>query len=269
MNVRGISREPSGSVTRALKAREVSSRELSAVALARIGAAAGALNSFITVVPELALAAADRADARLARGEGGPLTGIPFAHKDIFCTAGIRTTCGSRMLADFVSPYDATAVERLAAAGVVTVGKTNMDEFAMGSSNETSWFGPVRNPWDRERSPGGSSGGSAAAVAAGLVPAATGTDTGGSIRQPAALVGMRYQRPFDIVPMPDDKDHSVIVPGEFVTAEDGSGIVHMAPAFGADDYAAGQRNGLAFVQPVDTRGQFPEGTPVVGIPGAG
>ena len=182
-------------LSKALAARQVSSRELTAAALARISAADGALNSFITLVPELALAAADRADARLARGEGGPLTGIPFAHKDIFCTAGIRTTCGSKMLANFVSPYDATAVERLAAAGIVTVGKTNMDEFAMGSSNETSWFGPVRNPWDRDRSPGGSSGGSAAAVAAGLVPAATGTDTGGSIRQPAALVGITGFKP--------------------------------------------------------------------------
>jgi aspartyl-tRNA(Asn)/glutamyl-tRNA(Gln) amidotransferase subunit A len=182
-------------LSRALAARQVSSRELTAAALARISAAEVALNSFITLVPELALAAADRADNRLARGEGGPLTGIPFAHKDIFCTAGIRTTCGSKMLANFVSPYDATAVEQLAAAGIVTVGKTNMDEFAMGSSNETSWFGPVRNPWDLDRSPGGSSGGSAAAVAAGLVPAATGTDTGGSIRQPAALVGITGFKP--------------------------------------------------------------------------
>ncbi len=179
----------------ALRARQVSSRELTAAALKRIAAASEKLNSFITVAPELALAAADRADVVLSKDGGGPLTGIPFAHKDIFCTAGIRTTCGSRMLADFVSPYDATVVERLAAAGIVTVGKTNMDEFAMGSSNETSWFGPVRNPWDRDRSPGGSSGGSAAAVAAGLVPAATGTDTGGSIRQPAALVGITGFKP--------------------------------------------------------------------------
>ena len=179
----------------ALRARQVSSRELTAAALGRIGVADQALNSFITLTPERALAAADAADARLARGEGGPLTGIPFAHKDIFCTAGVLTTCASKMLANFVSPYDATVVERLGAAGIVVVGKTNMDEFAMGSSNETSWFGPVRNPWDPERSPGGSSGGSAAAVAAGLVPAATGTDTGGSIRQPASLVGITGFKP--------------------------------------------------------------------------
>jgi aspartyl-tRNA(Asn)/glutamyl-tRNA(Gln) amidotransferase subunit A len=179
----------------ALRRREVSSRELTTAALARIEAGDPALNSFISVTPELALAAADRADARLARGEGGPLTGLPFAHKDIFCTAGVRTTCGSKMLADFVAPYDATVVARLADAGIVAVGKTNMDEFAMGSSNETSYFGPVRNPWDPQRSPGGSSGGSAAAVAAGLVPAATGTDTGGSIRQPAALVGITGFKP--------------------------------------------------------------------------
>ena len=178
-----------------LSARRVSSRELVEASLAAIERRDPVLNSFITVTPEPALAAADRADALLSRGKGGPLTGIPFAHKDIFCTAGVLTTCASRMLANFVSPYDATVVERLAAAGLVTVGKTNMDEFAMGSSNETSHFGPVANPWDLQRSPGGSSGGSAAAVAAGLVPAATGTDTGGSIRQPAALTGITGLKP--------------------------------------------------------------------------
>ena len=178
-----------------LRARRVSSRELVEASLAAIARHDSALNAFITVTPEPALAAADRADALLARGEGGPLTGIPFAHKDIFCTAGVLTTCASRMLANFISPYDATVVERLAAAGLVTVGKTNMDEFAMGSSNETSHFGPVANPWDLARSPGGSSGGPAAAVAAGLVPAATGTDTGGSIRQPAALTGLTGLKP--------------------------------------------------------------------------
>ena len=190
-----MSRRTITELGRALRAREVSSRELAAAALARIEAADGDLNSFISVEPAMALAAADRADQQLARGEGGPLTGIPFAHKDIFCTAGVKTTCASTMLADFIPPYDATVVSRLAEAGIVMLGKTNMDEFAMGSSNETSFFGPVRNPWDLHRSPGGSSGGSAAAVAAGLVPAATGTDTGGSIRQPAALTGITGLKP--------------------------------------------------------------------------
>ncbi len=182
-------------LSRLLRKREVSSRELVQQCLQEIERHNGDLNAFITVTAEQALTAADAADARLARGEGGPLTGIPFAHKDIFCTRGVRTTCGSKMLEQFVAPYDATVVERMAAAGLVMVGKTNMDEFAMGSSNETSFFGPVRNPWDRERSPGGSSGGSAAAVAAGLVPAATGTDTGGSIRQPAAMTGITGFKP--------------------------------------------------------------------------
>jgi aspartyl-tRNA(Asn)/glutamyl-tRNA(Gln) amidotransferase subunit A len=183
-------------LSRALRDRAVTSRALTESCLERIGRLDRSLNAFITVTADTALAAADAADARLARGgDAGPLTGVPFAYKDIFCARGVRTTCGSKMLENFVAPYDAAVVERLAAAGVVMIGKTNMDEFAMGSSNENSFFGPARNPWDLERSPGGSSGGSAAAVAAGLVPAATGTDTGGSIRQPAALCGITGLKP--------------------------------------------------------------------------
>jgi len=179
----------------ALSERRISSVELTRLFLARIASLNPKLNAFITVDEAGALAAARRADERRARGEAGPLEGIPVAHKDIFCTRGMRTTCGSRMLADFVSPYDAHVVERFAAAGAVLLGKTNMDEFAMGSSNETSYFGAVRNPWDLQRVPGGSSGGSAAAVAGRLTPAATGTDTGGSIRQPAALTGVCGLKP--------------------------------------------------------------------------
>jgi len=178
-----------------LRARRVSSVELARHFLARIARLDPGLNSFISVTEEQAIAAAAAADRRLAAGDAGPLTGIPLAHKDIFCTRGVKTSCGSRMLDNFISPYDATVVERLARAGVVTLGKTNMDEFAMGSSNETSWYGPVRNPWNVARVPGGSSGGSAAAVAARLAPAATGTDTGGSIRQPAALCGLTGLKP--------------------------------------------------------------------------
>jgi aspartyl-tRNA(Asn)/glutamyl-tRNA(Gln) amidotransferase subunit A len=178
-----------------LKARQFSATELARAFLERIGRAQAQLNAFITVEDDTVLASAAAADRALADGSAGPLTGLPIAHKDIFCAAGSRTTCGSRMLANFVAPYDATVVARLRAAGVVMLGKTNMDEFAMGSSNETSHFGPVRNPWDRARVPGGSSGGSAAAVAARLAPAATGTDTGGSIRQPAALCGITGVKP--------------------------------------------------------------------------
>ncbi len=172
-----------------LERGEFTAVELTGALLARIGQYDPALNAFITVLGDAALAAAARADRQRSAGSAGPLCGLPLVHKDIFCMRDVRTTCGSRMLENFVSPYDATVVERLADAGAVVLGKSNMDEFAMGSSNETSWFGPVRNPWDPERSPGGSSGGSAAAVAARLAPAATGTDTGGSIRQPAALTG--------------------------------------------------------------------------------
>jgi len=178
-----------------LRAGHVSSVELTREYLARIERYQGELNAFISITSEAALSQAADADKRRAAGTAGPLTGIPIAHKDIFCTQGEKTTCGSRMLAEFVSPYDATVVERLRSAGVVMLGKTNMDEFAMGSSNETSYFGPVRNPWDVTRVPGGSSGGSAAAVAARLVAAATATDTGGSIRQPAALCGVTGLKP--------------------------------------------------------------------------
>jgi len=178
-----------------LRAKEFSSAELAKLYLDRIEKAQGALNAFVSVTREQALAAAAAADRALASGSGGPLTGLPIAHKDIFCTDGVRTTCGSRMLDNFVAPYDATVVTKLKAAGCVMLGKTNMDEFAMGSSNETSYYGPVRNPWNPSMVPGGSSGGSAAAVAARLVPGATATDTGGSIRQPAALCGVTGLKP--------------------------------------------------------------------------
>jgi len=178
-----------------LRSKQFSATELARHFIARSEAHNGLLNGYITLTPERALADAAAADASLANGQAGPLTGIPLAQKDIFCTDGIRTTCGSRMLKNFVSPYDATVVERLAAAGTVLLGKTNMDEFAMGSSNETSHFGLVRNPWDTDRVPGGSSGGSAAVVSARLAPVATGTDTGGSIRQPAALTGISGIKP--------------------------------------------------------------------------
>ncbi len=178
-----------------LKAGSYSSLELTQSLLKRISEAQPRLNAFISIESERALAAAAAADKLRAAGKAGPLTGLPIAHKDIFCAAGSRTTCGSKMLANFVSPYDATVVAKLNQAGVVVLGKTNMDEFAMGSSNETSHFGPVHNPWDLKRVPGGSSGGSAAAVAARLVPAATATDTGGSIRQPAALCGVTGMKP--------------------------------------------------------------------------
>jgi len=179
----------------ALAAGRISSVELTRLFLDRIAGPGAPLNAFITFDPERSLVQARAADRRIAAGAAGPLTGIPIAHKDIFVAEGWPSTCASRMLANFVSPYDAHVIERFNAAGAVILGKTNMDEFAMGSSSEASWYGAVRNPWDTGRVPGGSSGGSAAAVAARLAPAATGTDTGGSIRQPAALCGVCGLKP--------------------------------------------------------------------------
>lgn len=183
-------------LSQALTAKKISSVELSTLFLDRIERLNPDINAFVTVDRDKSLAMARAADARIASGTAGPLTGIPVAQKDIFCAEGWTTTCGSKMLANFVSPYDATVIRKMhTEAGLVSLGKTNMDEFAMGSSNETSYFGPVKNPWDRARVPGGSSGGSAAAVAARLAPAATGTDTGGSIRQPAALCNLTGLKP--------------------------------------------------------------------------
>ncbi len=182
-------------IAQGLAAKKFSSVELTQSLLARIAQMDPQLNSFITVTQDSALLQAQAADARRAAGETGALLGAPLAHKDLFCTQGIRTSCGSKMLDNFTAPYDATVVAKLAAAGAVSLGKTNMDEFAMGSANESSHYGAVKNPWNLEHVPGGSSGGSAAAVAARLLPAATGTDTGGSIRQPAALTNLTGLKP--------------------------------------------------------------------------
>ena len=176
-----------------IQGKQLSATELAELYLARIGASD--LNAFISIDPALTLEQARAADDRIAKGEAGELTGLPIAPKDIVVTRGWRSTAGSKMLANYSSPFDATVVEQFHKAGMVTLGKLNCDEFAMGSSNENSFFGPVKNPWDKNAVPGGSSGGSAAAVAAGLTPAATGTDTGGSIRQPAALCGITGIKP--------------------------------------------------------------------------
>ncbi len=178
-----------------LTARKISSVELTQTYLDRIAAHNPVYNAYITVDAKTSLAQARAADALIAQGAAQPLTGIPIAQKDIFCAKGWRTTCGSKMLGDFIAPYDAHVIEQFNNAGAVNLGKTNMDEFAMGSSNETSYFGPVRNPWNQNAVPGGSSGGAASAVAARLCAAATGTDTGGSIRQPAALCGITGIKP--------------------------------------------------------------------------
>ncbi|MDY7025156.1 MAG: Asp-tRNA(Asn)/Glu-tRNA(Gln) amidotransferase subunit GatA [Pseudomonadota bacterium] len=182
-------------LTQGLASKQFSSQELTEHYLARIQRHDDKINSFITVTPELALAQAKAADEQIASGQASALTGIPIAHKDIFCTDGVKTSCGSKMLDNFIAPYESTVTQQCQQAGLVALGKVNMDEFAMGSSNESSFYGPAKNPWNLEHVPGGSSGGSAAAIAAGLAPLATGTDTGGSIRQPAAFCGISGIKP--------------------------------------------------------------------------
>ena len=182
-------------LSKLLHDKKISSKELTQHFLNRIETTDKTLNSFITVTSEQALKQAENADKKIASGEAHPLTGIPIAQKDIFCTKEVKTTCGSKMLNNFIAPYNATVIEKCNDAGMVMLGKTNMDEFAMGSSNETSFYGPVKNPWDLSCTPGGSSGGAAACVAARISPIATGTDTGGSIRQPAALSGITGLKP--------------------------------------------------------------------------
>lgn len=191
----GLHSKTIAELAQGLRDKEYSATELAQHYLARIESTNDDLNAVVTVTEEQALASARQADAALAADNAGPLTGIPLLHKDIFCTDGVRTACGSKMLDRFIAPYDATVVSKLSRAGMVMLGKTNMDEFAMGSSNETSFYGAVKNPWDTARVPGGSSGGSAAAMAARLAPVTTGTDTGGSIRQPAALCGVTGLKP--------------------------------------------------------------------------
>ena len=195
MTTSDIHRMTLSQLKRNLEAKNLSSREITESFLKRISETNKSLNAFITITEEQAVSESVEADEIIANGKAKSLTGLPFAHKDLFCTDGILTTCASKMLSNFVPPYDATVVKRLKDAGIIMIGKTNMDEFAMGSSNETSYYGNVSNPWNLDLSPGGSSGGSAAAVAAGLAPAATGTDTGGSIRQPAALTGVTGIKP--------------------------------------------------------------------------
>ena len=242
-------------LSKGLRAREFSSVELVGSFLDRIDSYQPVLNAMITVLRDEALAAARAADRDIAAGRGGPLAGLPIVHKDLFCTEGVLTTCGSHMLDNFVSPYDATVVAKLKSAGAITLGKSNMDEFAMGSSNETSFFGPVRNPWNTDMVPGGSSGGSAAAVAARLVPAATATDTGGSIRQPAALCGVTGVKPtygrvsrYGMIAFASSLDQGGVIAG---TAEDAALILREMAGFDPNDSTSVDRAVPDYVATLD------------------
>ncbi len=232
-------------LSRGLAAGEYTSGQLTRHFLQRIEEHGAALNCFITVTAAEALTQAREADERRARGEAGPLTGIPMVHKDIFCTDGVKTSCGSKMLDNFIAPYDATVVCKLKDAGMPMLGKTNMDEFAMGSSNETSFYGPVKNPWNTDTVPGGSSGGSAAVVAARLAPFATGTDTGGSIRQPAALCGITGLKPtygrvsrYGMIAFASSLDQGGPMTGN---AEDAALVLNVMAGFDARDSTSAER----------------------------
>jgi aspartyl-tRNA(Asn)/glutamyl-tRNA(Gln) amidotransferase subunit A len=234
-----VYRKTLAQLAKGLRAKEFSSVELTRAFLDRIEASQPKLNALISVTRDQSLTAARLADGDLAAGRGGTLAGVPIVHKDLFCTAGVRTTCASRMLENFVSPYDATVVAKLKSAGAVTLGKANMDEFAMGSSNETSYFGTVRNPWNTDLVPGGSSGGSAAVVAARLAPAATATDTGGSIRQPAALCGVTGIKPtygrvsrYGLIAFASSLDQAGVITA---TAEDAALMLREMAGFDAND----------------------------------
>ena len=233
-------------ISRDLTAGEYSSAEITQELLARIKAQDSTYNSFITVSDEQAIAQANAADACRAAGNASPWTGVPMAHKDIFCTNGVLTTCVSKMLSNFVAPYDATIVDNFNQAGAVSLGKLNMDEFAMGSSNESSFYGPVKNPWDTERVPGGSSGGSAAAVAARLVPGATASDTGGSIRQPAAFCGLTGLKPtygrvsrYGMIAYASSLDQAGTITRN---AEDSAMMLNVMAGFDAKDSTSVQRD---------------------------
>ena len=247
-----------------------SSSELTQFFINRINSLNSKLNCFISVDAERSLTQARAADALRAAGQAQPLTGVPIAQKDIFCTRGWRTTCGSKMLSNFVSPYDAHVIERFNDAGAVNLGKTNMDEFAMGSSNETSFFGPVRNPWSLEHVPGGSSGGSAAAVAARLAPAATGTDTGGSIRQPAALTGICGLKPtygvvsrYGMIAFASSLDQG----GPMArTAEDLALMLNVMAGFDARDSTSLQRDAEDYTRDLATQQAQPLAGLRIGLP---
>ncbi|MFW2177614.1 MULTISPECIES: Asp-tRNA(Asn)/Glu-tRNA(Gln) amidotransferase subunit GatA [unclassified Moraxella] len=244
-----------------LHSKQFSSVELTQHFLDRIAKHDKDLNSFITVTPELALASAKQADERLASGNAHPLTGIPMAQKDIFNTQGVLTTCGSKMLANFVSPYNATIVEHCNDAGLVMLGKTSMDEFAMGSDNESSYFGAVHNPWELDRVPGGSSGGSASAVAGGLAPFATGSDTGGSIRQPASFCGLTGIKPtygrvsrFGMVAYASSFDQA----GTFgKTAEDCAYLLEVLAGFDQKDSTSANKDVPNWVADLQSKRQSP------------
>ncbi len=242
-------------LTAALAARKISSVELTGLFLDRVEKRNGDLNAFITVDRERSLMQARAADSLIASGKAQPLTGIPVAHKDIFCAQGWLTTCGSKMLSNFVSPYDAHVISRFNDAGAVILGKTNMDEFAMGSSNETSFYGPVKNPWDRTRVPGGSSGGSAAAVAARMAPVATATDTGGSIRQPAALTGLTGLKPtyglvsrYGMIAFASSLDQGGVLSR---SAEDAAAVLNVMAGFDARDSTSIERPAEDYARDLD------------------